>query len=80
MDLTGPALRRQVVELTREGRVFLEVRFRQFDRNEDGMLSSSEQEEAFSTAPFRHAAHAILTPVNFVPCSLAPRCDLLRFV
>jgi len=42
----------QVVELNPTAQEFLTARFRQFDRNRDGMLSSSEQEEAFSTAPF----------------------------
>lgn len=43
----------QVVELTREGVAFLQQRFSDFDRDRDGRLSRSEQDDMFSCAPSR---------------------------
>jgi hypothetical protein len=45
----------QVVELTASGLAFFSEAFRTFDRNGDGLLSPSEQEEMFATAPSRCA-------------------------
>ena len=52
------ATRLQVIEVTDAGRQFLLGRFAQFDRNKDGMLSTAEQDEMFSTAPSRWANHS----------------------
>ncbi|BDA51482.1 mitochondrial Rho GTPase 2 [Coccomyxa sp. Obi] len=43
----------QVVELTREGVEFLEQRFAQYDKDADGRLSPSEQDDMFACAPSR---------------------------
>ncbi|CAL8465634.1 g5170 [Coccomyxa elongata] len=43
----------QVVELTREGVEFLEQRFTQSDKDADGRLSASEQDDMFACAPSR---------------------------
>ena len=43
----------QVVELTREGVEFLEQRFAQYDKDADGQLSPSEQDDMFACAPSR---------------------------
>ncbi len=43
----------QVVELTREGVAFLQQRFRDFDKDRDGRLSRSEQDDMFACAPLR---------------------------
>lgn len=43
----------QVVELTREGVEFLEQRFAQYDKDGDGRLSPSEQDDMFACAPSR---------------------------
>ena len=43
----------QVVELTEVAKEFLRVRFEEFDRDKDGILSPAEQDDMYSTSPSR---------------------------
>ncbi len=43
----------QVVELTEVAKEFLRVRFEEFDRDKDEILSPAEQDDMFSTSPSR---------------------------
>lgn len=43
----------QVVELTEVAVEFLSARFDEFDKDRDGILSSAEQDDMYSTSPSR---------------------------
>ena len=45
----------QVVELTDFAKEFLNARFTEFDKDKDGILSPSEQDDMYSTSPSRSA-------------------------
>ena len=44
----------QTIELSEEGRNFLQHLFLAFDENQDALLSDAEQSEMFSAAPTRY--------------------------
>ena len=41
------------MELTEDAKKFLSARFEEFDKDRDGVLSSAEQDDMYSTSPSR---------------------------